>query len=474
MKLYRNAVILLVVAALLAGAYLFISNRKQDDQLISESNDTTKIFDLDTAEMTEITIENQDEKLAFVRDIVKEKKGDGSEEERKIWKIKHPEGLKIDESSVNSIAINFSSLTADKVIEENATDFSIYGLDKPTVISVKMNDGSVHTIEIGDMTPTKSAYYARTKDSTKVYTIGSYEGNKIKAGKNDIRDKMVFGLNSEDIIYISMGRQGENIFSAEKSDEYNWAMLSPIQGEADSSAVYPMLEAISQINVNEFIEDSATDLCKYGLDNPSYSLEFKTSTSEGCLLLGAEKEKGKTIYAKLADSNEVFTLSTGNFSFLDKPLKEIVSVFAYIVNIADVKKITVEMDGYTVNCELETDEDDKDNDKFWVDGISVENLKDERDSQYFRKYYQSLIGVVLSDIEIGAVPEGKAEITFTYYLRKSPGTMKVEFVPKDDFYYYVFRNGEYSGILVSRKSFDDPDGVRDTYKKLREAIDKAS
>ncbi len=285
---------------------------------------------------------------------------------------------------------------------------------------------------------------------------------------------MLFGVNTEDIINISMGRRGENIFSAEKVDEYNWTLTNPIKGEANSAAVNPMLEALSQTSIDEFVEENAKDLSRYGLDNPSYTLEFKTSTTEGSLLLGAEKEKGKTIYAKLADSNEVFTLSTGNFSFLDKPLKEIVSVFAYIVNIQDVSKITVEMDGYTVNCELETDKDDSDNDKFWVDGIPVEHLKDEKDKQYFRKYYQALIGVVLSDVEIGAVPEGEPEITFTYYLRKSPGIMKVEFIPKDDFYYYVLRNGEYSGILVSKKSFDDTDGVRDTYKQLREAMNKAN
>ncbi len=161
MKLYRNAVILLVVVALLTGAYLFVNNKKKDDTSSSGGSDVIKIFDLDTAEMAEMTVENQDEKLAFVRDIVKEKKEDGEEVERRVWKIKYPEDIKINESSVNSIAINFSSLMAEKVIEENASDFGIYGLDKPTVVSVKMNDGSVHTLEIGNMTPTKNAYYAR-------------------------------------------------------------------------------------------------------------------------------------------------------------------------------------------------------------------------------------------------------------------------------------------------------------------------
>jgi hypothetical protein len=32
------------------------------------------------------------------------------------------------------------------------------------------------------------------------------------------------------------------------------------------------------------------------------------------------------------------------------------------------------------------------------------------------------------------------------------GTMKVEFIPRDENFYYVVRNGEYAGVLVKRKN----------------------
>jgi hypothetical protein len=102
----------------------------------------------------------------------------------------------------------------------------------------------------------------------------------------------------------------------------------------------------------------------------------------------------------------VFSVSLGTFNFLDKPLKEIIEVFAYIVNIDDVNKIKVEMDGYTVDCELQTDKEDRDNDKFFVNGKDVSDLKDDKGSVIFRKYYSALIGVKLSELKVEAQPSG--------------------------------------------------------------------
>lgn len=470
MKLYRNAIILVVVLGLLIGVYAVVKNKKASNTQ-ADNVDTIKIFDLDTDKMAEITLENKDGTFVFVRETVKEKEND-KEVERKVWKISSPRDLKIDESKVNSIAINFATLIADKVIEDNASDLAKYGLDKPVVVSVKMDDGTVKALEIGDETPTKGGYYVKENGSSKVYTIGSYTGEKLKVGKNDLRDKVLFTIKSEDIIGFSMERKGQIVFSSKKLGDVDWSMTSPIQGNVNTSALAPMLDAVAKASVMNFVEENAADLEKYGLTNPAYSFEIETSAGKNKLLLGSEKEKGKEIYAKLADNNEVFTISEESFNFLDKPLKEIIEVFAYIVNINDVNKIVVEMDGQTVTSDIQTDKDDKDKDKFSVNGKDVSGLKDDKDSQLFRKYYQALIGVTLSDIEIGADPSGKPEITFTYYLKKAPGTMKVEFIPKDDRYYYVMRNGQYTGILVEKKKFDEPEGIRVTYKKLAEAMNK--
>jgi hypothetical protein len=64
-KLYRNAIILLIVAALLAGVYVIVKDKKSDSEPAADKN-TIKIFDLDTDKMVEMTIDNGQDKLVFV------------------------------------------------------------------------------------------------------------------------------------------------------------------------------------------------------------------------------------------------------------------------------------------------------------------------------------------------------------------------------------------------------------------------
>jgi len=459
MKLYRNAIILIIILALLFGVYLFVANTKNKDSS-QDSRNFEKIIDLDTMEMEEITVENEGEILIFVK-------------KDKEWELKYPEGVRYDSSKLNSVAINFSSVFVEKVIEENASNLAQYGLDKPVVVSSKMKDGTVETLEIGSLTPTGGAYYVKKKDSNKVYTTDTYTIKKVIVKRNDIRDRALFTVESGDITKISMERQGSTVFRAERpGEESNWTLTSPIEGNADITALAPMLEAITNSTVSEYVEENPQDMDKYGLSKPSYVLEFETSEGKTRLLMGQESKENSEIYVMQEGGNEVCTISLDPFTFLDKPLKEIVEVFAFITNIWDVDKIVVEMDGYTANCELQTDPDkDTDNDKFFLNGKDA-SMKDENSRQPFRAYYQSLIGVTLSELEPDANPSGEAEITFTYYRKVEPNVMKVEFIPKDDHYYYVKRNGKYSGILVEKRKFDEPEGVRESYRKLMEAINK--
>ncbi|HHV96032.1 MAG TPA: DUF4340 domain-containing protein [Clostridiaceae bacterium] len=462
LKLYKNAIILVVVVALLAGVYGVVSYIKSKEQTERKTYD--KLIDLSSLDMQELTIERENEKLVFVRD-----------ENDNEWKLKYPENIKYNPSKLSSAAINFSSVFADKLIEENATDLSIYGLDKPVTVTAKMKDGRVESLEIGNLTPTGGAYYVKKKGENTVYITDTFTIDKVRLTINDIRETTLFNVTNEDFKELAMTRKGQLVFRAKYEDENEkWVLTEPIRGNANISAIYPMLDAIIQTQIDKFVEQDPQDLNKYGLDKPSYELEFETVDGKTRMLLGKEDTENSLIYMMIDGISEVYTISSKPFTFLDKPIEEIVESFAYIVNIWDVERIEVEMDGYKLDLKLETDPDkDTDKDKFYVNGKDA-SMKDENGKQPFRAYYQALIGVTLDKVEPDAQPVGEAEITFTYYLKIEPKVMKVEFIPKDDRYYYVVRNGEYSGLVVDKRKFDQPEGVRESYKKLMAALNSAS
>lgn len=461
MKLYRNAIILVVIVALMAGAYYFVNKSRNSPGTTETTSDTEiiKLVDYTSDQIESLTLTNAEGTMVIVKDA------DGT-----TWKLSAPADFKGNSSTLSNMVINASSMSADKLVEENAADLAVYGLDKPVSLTVKAKDGTGKTLEIGAETPTKDAYYAKLKDSPKVYTLASYTAKQFIIGLKDIKDKAVLALNQDDIINVSMDRKGQNVFKSKKAN-IGWTLLAPISGNVNAEAIGPMLTALAAVNASSYEELDSKDLAKYGLDNAPYSFEFGTSSASYKLLLGKEKTKGSQIYARLDGSNDVFVLDESAFSFLDKPFKEIIEVFAYIVNIDQVNKIELTMDGKTTTFGLDVYKDadgksDSDKDKFTMDGKDV-SFKDKDGKQPFRNFYQTLIGIGLDEIDTVSTPSGTPEISIKYYLKTDPGTMQVDFISKDANYYYVMRNGSFANILVKKDKGDfGIQGMKDAYKIL--------
>ncbi|MGI6668652.1 MAG: DUF4340 domain-containing protein [Acetivibrionales bacterium] len=463
MKFYKNAIILVLIVALLAGVYVFVLKTRPESE--DNTSDLLKLTDYISSDVESVTLENPDGTFVIVR----------KDDE---WVLSSPSDLKYDSSVLSSIVINAASITADRLVEENAQDIAKYGLDDPVIVRMKTKDGKETVLEVGDRTPTKSGYYIKFAGENDVYIIGTYTGNYLVTDRNGMRSKQLFDFELDDINTLAMNRKGQKVFRSvkeEKDDISSWKLTEPIKGSVNGNAIYPMLEALANTTVDEFLEDKPSDLAQYGLDEPVYEFEIGTEAAGTYkLLMGDEKEKGSTIYAKLGNSDEVFAVDISSYNaFLDKPLKEIVSVFVYLVNIDDVKKIDLTMDGKTTNMVLDIYKDsegnsDRDKDKFYVNGMDASG-KNEDGDQPFRKFYQALIGISLDEVDVDGRPEGDAEITINYTLKD--GSMKVEFISKDDNYYYVVRNSEYAGILVkkNKKSFGVME-MKEAYKTLMDFL----
>lgn len=462
MKLYRNAIILVVVLGLVFGAYMLLKDKIAKKDAAEDGSQTIRITDYSDDKIKSITVENPDGTFII-------------EKKDKTWTLTSPTDFNSDSSKVSSIVTNAESVIADKLVEENPKNLSMYGLDKPVTLTIKLTDGTDKVILLGNKTPTGSGYYALDKAVNKVYVLDTYTSEKLLFKKNDIRSTALYTVTSDKIITLAMDRDGSNVFKSKKLSDTNWSLTSPIECNANSNAIEPMLTAISGVTVSEFVESNAADLDKYGLAKPKYVFDFSTSEGSYKLQLGAEKTKGSLIYAKLDGSNEVYAIDESAFTFLDKPFNEIVEAFVYIVNIDQVNKIELDMDGKKTVMGIETFKDsegkaDADKDKFTVDGKDASG-KDANDDQPFRTFYQDLVGISMDSIDVNAKPAGNAEITVTYYLKSAPGTMKVEFLPKDAENYYVVENGKYTGMVVSKtKDSYGIKSMRSSYKTLMEFV----
>jgi hypothetical protein len=466
MKFWRTAIILLAVVALLIAGYIIVQKRpaKTDSTAgTSTTSEADKLVNVDSEKISEIKIDNKAGKFVFTK-------------KDKDYILTLPVIAKVSADAITNCTSSVFPIYSDKTIEKNAASLSQYGLDNPqAVVTVTTSDKKIVELEIGSQTPTKDDYYIMEKGSNNVYTALTYNIDKfVTLTKNDLLDKTLFTIKPEDIRTLTMESGGKLYFSAKLNDlGTGWNLTAPFEADANVDSIGAINTALSQIAVQQYVEENASDLDKYGLKTPAYSFEFATASSKFKLLLGDENPKNSERYAKLSDSSNVFLINGSSFTFLDKPLKEIISVFAYLPNIWSINKLTIEMDGKTINCDVQAPKDSTDTavvEKYTVDGKDVTGLMNAENDSLFKKLYQGIVGITLDDIELGTPPLGKAEITFTYALKSAPGTMKVEFIPKDNDYYYVVRNGKFANITVAKKKFDEPDGPRAAYKNLLDVM----
>ena len=276
----------------------------------------------------------------------------------------------------------------------------------------------------------------------------------------------------EDIYGVTMKKGNKVLFAIKKvkSDSSDWKVTAPIECYGDSNGISGINHNFIDVDKYRLIDSDPVSLEKYGLAKPLYIIEYTTKKGINKIYLGKEIKDYNQIYAMLNDK-KVYMIDFLDDNLFHNPLKEVVDPFAYIVGIWEVKRLEVKFDNVAAVCDIKASQGGSEKDTFIVNGKNA-NKKDENDSSLFRNFYMSVIGITISDVEPGAVPKGTPEIVFTYSLKVAPYKMVIGFIPKDENYYYVMKNGKYSSLIVAKSAFAGSDGLRESYKKLIDGINK--
>lgn len=82
-------------------------------------------------------------------------------------------GYEVNSGTANQILEKLASLSCTNEIN-SVTDMEQYGLDEPVMtVTLTMTDGTVHTVEVGDLNSMITAYYIRVDDGNTVYTMST-------------------------------------------------------------------------------------------------------------------------------------------------------------------------------------------------------------------------------------------------------------------------------------------------------------
>ena len=126
------------------------------------------------------------------------------------WQILEPKPMPADPDTASSLVTALSSLSADKTIEDNATDLSAYGLANPqldvTVIRERRQDrrvaaGRRYAHQFGHLRQ------ARQRPA-RLYRVGSFVKTSVDKSLNDLRDKRLLTFDHDKLTRVELQAKG--------------------------------------------------------------------------------------------------------------------------------------------------------------------------------------------------------------------------------------------------------------------------
>src|SRR5215468_4107140 len=234
---------LLIAVGLLAvlGAGVWWSNRKQ---AAAKTDTTTKILSIPADGVEEVRFKNPQQTIDLKRENGK-------------WRMTQPEPLPADSDVSTTLVSALSSLNADTVVEEKATDLAPYGLKTPTAeVHVVQKGGKTDDLLIGDETLKGDGNYVKLASDPRVFTIATYVKNNIDKAPNDLRDKRLLAFDSDKLTRVSLAASGKPEIEFGKNSQNEWQILKPRPMRADGGTVDSLVSNLKDARM-DLTEDSA-------------------------------------------------------------------------------------------------------------------------------------------------------------------------------------------------------------------------
>lgn len=494
MKQWRKIIIfastlVVLIVLLIVGTKLNKSDNVDSD--VTPTPGLDPVVDVAEEDVTGIKIENSAGVLELKASIVLSSSvssslgaSSASVTETVEWSLVKPENVPFSAATLKSNTAYYILISASAEVAQSTENISEYGLDKPSAkVFITLKSGETITILYGDKAVGDSAYYVMVEGSARICTASLSSGNAAMLGVLDVMDTKIFGsLVSADLTGVKYLRKKDSLdFAAvsnldsdvEAGTEATWKITSPVEVNASLDGYTSFLKEVLAIAPQKYVKLNPDDIGAYGLDNPDYNITLITKDSTINLLIGGDAGGGaKYGYTDYIDA--IFVIDASSFAYIDKPVTELMDPFIHMVSIWELSRIDLKFDTETVVCGIEDYQDKSEDSNFTVNGKDA-NVINKSDDSYFRNFYQSLISIYIKGIDSNVNPAYSEDITVKYTLKEDSSVVSFAFVPRDEYTYYVFKDGKYRGFYVNKDDFysekSGDEGVIPAYRILVKAIE---
>lgn len=304
-SLLAAAVVLLVL-----GGVLYWSEHRKPKENASSSSQSPTIVKVDPATVIGLTVKRRDAAPVTLE------KSDGQ------WQITAPVPAAADSEAVSGVLSDLTPLTAERVVEDKATNLAPFGLNDPAIeLDITSKGNKTSKLMLGDATPTGDAVYVALGGDPRVFTAGSFVKTGLNKGEDDLRDKRLLPVTADSVSHIELIRKGQDIeFGRVKN---GWQIEKPQPYRTDTFQVSDLLQ---QLTSSKWQPAAGSDPAKEFVHAEPFAT-VKLTGGSGTDMLEVRREKDD-YYAKSsaaggvykADSALATTLNRGLDDFRNKQL----------------------------------------------------------------------------------------------------------------------------------------------------------
>jgi hypothetical protein len=306
MKGLRSTIALIVVLGGLA-AYIYFVTWKTP-----EGGDTAKKTDKVFAGV-------QADKIEEIR--ISTSGGDATtvKKDNATWQVVQPVAAKADETEVSGITSALATTDIVRVIDENPSSLTDYGLSNPRIeVDFKAaGDKDYRKLLIGEKSPTGSDLFAKRNDEKRVFLIPAFQESTFNKDTFALRDKVVLKFDRDKVDGVEVDAAGKTLVMAK--DGADWKIRKPLETRADYGSVEGLIGRVQTVQMKSIAADQATpaDLKKYGLEKPEATVNVNAGSARATLLIGG-KATDTTVYARDASKPAVVTIESALMDDLKK------------------------------------------------------------------------------------------------------------------------------------------------------------
>lgn len=315
----RQTVTLLVLCLILVAAgvgYYALTRYQAARQKAEKAEESAEeLFQLSSDDITKVKYQGEKSSLTFEKD-------------GKTWKLVSDKNYPLNQDRITDMVDETTGVAATKTVTTSCDDLTQYDLDKPDLtVTVTDTSGKDTTIYVGMESVSGGGRYAYCGgDEKKIYLISTSLYSSFDYSLGDLMTVPdIPTVQADEIRYLKVEKQKGKNFEAEYDEKnspykdiYGWSIkqpyTQPVAGDKDG--LQNLFGSYTNIGFNagvSYKKDTALEK-KYGLDQPQYTVTFRTAKKNVTLYIGKENSDKSGYYVKMKGKDGIYLMEESSVS----------------------------------------------------------------------------------------------------------------------------------------------------------------